>query len=218
MRPVSIDTNLLLLFLVGSTSKKYIAIHKRLTAYSIADFEILVDIIGRFSEIVVVAHTLAETSNLIRHMRNPFKAAILEKMRLFVNATREIPVSSASGGRSLGSTAAGCSAVVLCGGAGGLSMSLRMPTRMKHYRGASNLQQETSAAPALFRFVGYDSPPCDRRPTPPRFNPSPRNGPHARLQVPRKHRGSRHAPVRRHPARCWAARTRSRVRGRRTRL
>lgn len=97
MRPVSIDTNLLLLFLVGSTSKKYIAIHKRLTAYSIADFEILVDIISRFSEIVVVAHTLAETGNLIRHIRNPFKAAILEKMRVFINTITEIPVSSARG-------------------------------------------------------------------------------------------------------------------------
>ena len=96
MRPVTIDTNLLLLLLVGSVSKKYIAMHKRLSEYNIADYDTLVEIVSGFSEIVVVAHTLAETSNLIRNIANPAKAAILEKMRLFINATREISVSSAS--------------------------------------------------------------------------------------------------------------------------
>lgn len=96
MRRVSIDTNLLLLLLVGSTAKKYISEHKRLSNYSIDDFETLVDIIGGFSEIVVVAHTLAETSNLIRYIAGPAKARIIEKMRQFVILTSELAIASAS--------------------------------------------------------------------------------------------------------------------------
>ena len=62
---VIVDSNLLLLLIVGSASMSYIDKHKRLSgAYSIEDFSTLGKIISEFSEIVSIPHVLTEVSNL----------------------------------------------------------------------------------------------------------------------------------------------------------
>jgi hypothetical protein len=43
---VVVDTNLLLLLVVGSASRNYVDKHKRLGDYSLDDFDLLVELIG----------------------------------------------------------------------------------------------------------------------------------------------------------------------------
>jgi hypothetical protein len=50
-RPALLDTNLLVLLVVGLTSREYISIHKKLTSFSEQDFEILETLLSEASEI-----------------------------------------------------------------------------------------------------------------------------------------------------------------------
>lgn len=59
-----IDTNLLVLFAVGSVNRGCIENFKRTRKYTIADFELLLRLLGRAEPLYTVAHVLAEVSNL----------------------------------------------------------------------------------------------------------------------------------------------------------
>src|ERR1700712_1587125 len=59
---VLVDTNLLLLYIVGRANRNYIRGHKRLSGYNEADFDLPVQTISAFSDIVLLPHVLAEVS------------------------------------------------------------------------------------------------------------------------------------------------------------
>jgi predicted nucleic acid-binding protein len=59
-----IDTNLLVLFAVGSVNRSRIGTFKRTRKYTIADFELLLRVLGQWKSLYTVAHILAEVSNL----------------------------------------------------------------------------------------------------------------------------------------------------------
>ncbi|MFC2996820.1 hypothetical protein ACFODO_16455 [Acinetobacter sichuanensis] len=61
---VLIDTNILILLIIGLTDERSIAKHKKLSAYSIEDFRLLVAILDSCKHIIASPHILAETSNL----------------------------------------------------------------------------------------------------------------------------------------------------------
>lgn len=61
---ILIDTNVLLLFLIGIFDENYIHKFKRTKKYSIEDFHIVKSIILRFKKIIVTPQILAELSNL----------------------------------------------------------------------------------------------------------------------------------------------------------
>jgi hypothetical protein len=63
-RPILLDSNLLLLLLVGGFQPALIANFKRTAKYSIRDFETLLGFLGSFSGIVTTPHVLTEVSNL----------------------------------------------------------------------------------------------------------------------------------------------------------
>ena len=55
---VVVDTNLVMLLAVGSPSNAYIEKHKRLSEFlSIDDFELLVKLIGPFSDMVILPYS-----------------------------------------------------------------------------------------------------------------------------------------------------------------
>jgi len=72
-RGLIVDTNLLILLIVGYFDKNYINQYKRTSTYSIKDFEILRDIVDRFELIVTTPHILAEVSNLCIDNKEPDK-------------------------------------------------------------------------------------------------------------------------------------------------
>lgn len=61
-----VDTNVMLLFIVGNYDKDYIKHFpfRRTARYSERDFEILLNVFNRFKKIVITPHTLTELSNL----------------------------------------------------------------------------------------------------------------------------------------------------------
>jgi hypothetical protein len=89
-----LDTNLLLLLIVGTTCPSYIKKHKRLRAYSQDDFILLEKLISRASKIIITPNTLTETSNLARHISDPAKTHISKVFRAAIIDTDEIYLPS----------------------------------------------------------------------------------------------------------------------------
>jgi hypothetical protein len=66
MRSVLLDTNLLVLLIVGMCNREYISTHKRTRNFVIEDFDLLLESINGFAQLHITSHCLAEVSNLIR--------------------------------------------------------------------------------------------------------------------------------------------------------
>lgn len=94
--PILIDTNLLVLYVVGTASRSYIQKHKRLTEFVVEDYDALLRLINNASAVFVTPHTLAETSNLARHIGEPARTQVLMLLRALINDANEIPISSKS--------------------------------------------------------------------------------------------------------------------------
>ena len=65
MRSVLLDTNLLLLLIVGLYNKSFISVHKRTNNFVPGDFDLLVESIDGYEILWVTSHCLAEVSNLL---------------------------------------------------------------------------------------------------------------------------------------------------------
>lgn len=95
---VVVDTNLLVLLVVGSARRDYISKHKRLKDhYNVEDFELLVSLIAEFSDIVLLPHILTEVSNLSRNIDNPAKKEVQEALRTLIETSNELPLLSSYG-------------------------------------------------------------------------------------------------------------------------
>jgi rRNA-processing protein FCF1 len=72
-KKVFVDSNLLLLLLVGSYDPSLIARFKRVEKYSVDDFELLRTFVLLFSTVVTTPHVLTEVSNLANALGSPIK-------------------------------------------------------------------------------------------------------------------------------------------------
>jgi hypothetical protein len=98
--PVVIDTNLLALLVDGTTPKRYVSLHKRIESeFSIGDFELFVELVGLFSDIILLPHIIAETSSLIRQISTPMRTDIQDTLRKLITTTLEFPIASTWGAR-----------------------------------------------------------------------------------------------------------------------
>lgn len=93
-RGVFLDAPLLVLFVAGTLDPALIAKHRRLSAFSIADFNTLNSFLARVREVFVMPNTLTEASNLLGQHGEPERGDLLERMRTVIEDTREITVSS----------------------------------------------------------------------------------------------------------------------------
>ncbi len=59
-----VDTNLLVLFAVGTVNRNRIETFKRTRQYTKTDYDLLVRVLAKFEPLYTVAHVLAEVSNL----------------------------------------------------------------------------------------------------------------------------------------------------------
>lgn len=82
MRAILVDTNMLILLVVGLTSPARIATHKRLRSksYEVADFAILTALVRQYDAIARTSHVLAETSNLAAQVSEPLRTAIRRRL------------------------------------------------------------------------------------------------------------------------------------------
>jgi hypothetical protein len=83
---IILDACLLLLLVVGTASRDYITKHRRLQAYTDADFILLTQILSRATKVIVTPNTLTETSNLAGYIAEPARAHIYELLRVLVEA------------------------------------------------------------------------------------------------------------------------------------
>lgn len=100
MRPIILDTQLMVLLAVGITSTGIILKHKNLTAYTRDDFDLLVSVLGEDPKLVLLPNTVSEAANLLRQHRNPERRAILETFRHIIERHEERYVASVSAARA----------------------------------------------------------------------------------------------------------------------
>jgi hypothetical protein len=80
---VLVDTNLLVLFLVGTVNKRRILDFKRTQSFAIKDFELLRRLIAWFGKLIATPHLLSQVSDLVdlpgkelRQIRQLFKTVV----------------------------------------------------------------------------------------------------------------------------------------------
>ncbi|HEY0075965.1 MAG TPA: hypothetical protein VGB77_17830 [Abditibacteriaceae bacterium] len=101
MRRIILDTNLLVLLIVGLTDEKLISKHKRARTFVPEDFLLLQLFLQDYQQIVVTPHILAETSNLAAQIGDPDKSKILQTLGLFISVQEEIQHPSKNAVNSL---------------------------------------------------------------------------------------------------------------------
>lgn len=84
-----LDSNLLLLYLVGFVDPKLIGSYKRTSQFVPEDFELLKKFVERFRVVKTAAGILAETSNLGGAMKGDYLRGFRFAMRRFVEGAQE---------------------------------------------------------------------------------------------------------------------------------
>lgn len=93
-RTVLLDANLLVLLVVGSVDRRLIAQHKRLGAYEVRDYLLLLEALSRYDGISSTPNLLTEASNLLRQSAEPHRGRLADALRLLVDEADEIFVQS----------------------------------------------------------------------------------------------------------------------------
>lgn len=115
-----LDTNLLVLFVVGTASRDYITSHKRLTEFVPQDYDCLLEIVSRAKTVLVTPNTLSETSNLAAYIAEPAKGNVMRVLGKLISDSEELYVKSSEAAAAqefihLGLT----DAALICAGEGG---------------------------------------------------------------------------------------------------
>ncbi len=84
-----LDSNLLLLFVVGATSRALISRHKRLKAFIEKDYDKLVELLSDVPQVLLTPNTLTETSNLAGQIDEPARTEIYRMLRAVIDRTDE---------------------------------------------------------------------------------------------------------------------------------
>jgi len=93
-RTLLVDTNLLVLYLVGLLGSESLAAHKRTTSYTLEDFFLLGDILASKTRLVTTPHILSEVSNLSRQVREPLRSQIATVLQGMLQVVDERYVES----------------------------------------------------------------------------------------------------------------------------
>lgn len=97
---IVIDASLLVLFVVGRTSRQLIRKHRRLREYSVEDYDRLLRVISGLDQVVVTPNTLTETSNLLALHKNPERSRFLDMLRYVIENSDEVTVASVDASRN----------------------------------------------------------------------------------------------------------------------
>jgi predicted nucleic acid-binding protein len=89
-----VDTNLLVLFAVGTVNRNRIETFKRTRQYAKTDYDLLFRVLAKFERLYTVAHVLAEVSNLT-DLPSPEKLHARRVMKRTISALNEAKMPSA---------------------------------------------------------------------------------------------------------------------------
>ena len=90
-----IDSNLLVLLVVGSADVAIIPRHRRLEGYTARDYETLRAILDQARQIFVTPNTLTEASNLLRQHGEPERFLLMAQLHYLISDSEEIVIASA---------------------------------------------------------------------------------------------------------------------------
>ena len=81
---IAIDTNFLLLLVVGHASRNLVERHKRLKAYTVRDFDQLANVLSEAQRVVTTPNAMTEVSNLApAGILEPLRSAIFSVLEEF---------------------------------------------------------------------------------------------------------------------------------------
>ena len=89
-----VDSNLLLLYVVGKESPTLVSRHRRLDSYSVEDYYALNQLLAEVGRVFVTPNTLTETSNLLGQHGEPERSSLFERLRSVIQDSEEVVVSS----------------------------------------------------------------------------------------------------------------------------
>lgn len=92
-RPIIVDTQLLVLLVVGATDASLIAQHRRTLSYTRGDFHFLLDSLGNAPRFLFCPHVAAEASNLIGQHREPDRSVMMHVLRALLNNASEARIT-----------------------------------------------------------------------------------------------------------------------------
>lgn len=93
-RSLLVDSNLLVLFVVGAYDRNLIARFKRTAQFEPDDYDRLVDAMGQFQTVLVTPHVLTETSNLIGQLNDPARTGVRTRLYALLELTTEQHVAA----------------------------------------------------------------------------------------------------------------------------
>lgn len=94
MKSIALDTNLLVLLVVGTLDRRLIPKHKRTRKFTPEDFDTLIGELERYPRIVVTPNVVTETSNLLRQTDETTARRLLERLRQLLASLSERFVAS----------------------------------------------------------------------------------------------------------------------------
>lgn len=90
MAAIAVDTNLLLLLIVGHTRRDFITHHKRLQAYTESDFDSVAQSLRDVDVILTTPNVLTEVSNLlVQGVREPLRSQLMDTFVKFAQVMDE---------------------------------------------------------------------------------------------------------------------------------
>lgn len=89
-----VDTNLLVLFAVGTVNRQRIQTFKRTSQYTPQDFDLLLRVLGQWKSVYTVPHVLAEVSNLT-DLSGAERPQIREVLKQTISVLTEVGIPSA---------------------------------------------------------------------------------------------------------------------------
>jgi hypothetical protein len=97
MKTVVLDTNILVLLVVGQTSRDYIGKHKRPKAFTVRDYDLLMSILRQASSLRFTPNTLTVACNLLSQIGEPARSDSLKKFAAIISKFDETCIESRSG-------------------------------------------------------------------------------------------------------------------------
>ena len=89
-----VDTNLLVLLVVGNVNPDLIAKHRRLDGYLVSDYDALLSLVNLVDRVILTPNTLSETSNLLGQHGEPERTMLMEGLRGLIEGGDEVVIAS----------------------------------------------------------------------------------------------------------------------------
>jgi hypothetical protein len=97
---IALDTNVLLLLIVGLTKRSYIKQHQGLSGFTEVDFDTLQDVVSQYDKLVALPNVLTELANILGGTHGP-REPLFEVFANFIERVDEIYMPSIAAAKRL---------------------------------------------------------------------------------------------------------------------